>query len=148
MIQAQAPNITQVPYLSGFTGSVTGWGAMQGNNAYPNSQHVLFRVGQLGHFVVPLPTATAQQVANTWNSSFELRTAADAIFQEGILDAHPGLSVIQFRCPREEPCNAGNSIPCKLVHVAATNSLACSGVCCLSIGPISAVNIGDCLSFD
>lgn len=145
LLQAQTPNITQVPYLSGFVGNYNDWGTLQGGKVYPNAQHKAFRIGQLGYLIVPNATATVQMVVNTWEISNGFRTQAVALYQEGINDAVPGYTVIKLRCDKVTPCSAGPGATCTVQHLPATGVLGCAGQCCANPGPLITDFIGDAI---
>ncbi len=147
LLQAQTPIVTQVPYLAGYVGTVTGWGVTQGDKVYPNAQHKLFRIGQLGHIIVPNATATAQMVTNTWEISNGFRTQAAALFQEGIADATPGYTVVILRCNKVTPCSAGPGPTCTVQHLPLTGVLGCAGQCCANPGPLIVDYIGDSIFY-
>jgi hypothetical protein len=145
MLSAQTPNITQVPYLSGFVGDYNGWGTLQGDKVYPNAQHKAFRIGQLGFLIVPNATATVQMVVNTWEISNGFRTQAIALYQEGLNDLVLGHAVIKIRCEKVTPCSAGPGATCTVQHLPLTGVLGCAGQCCLNPGPLINDFIGDAL---
>lgn len=145
LLQAQTPNITLVPYLSGYAGTVTGWGVTQGDKVYPNAQHKVFRIGQLGHLIVPNANATVQMVVNTWEVSNGFRTQAFNLFQEGINDPTPGNTVIILRCDKVTPCSAGPGATCTVQHLPPTGVLGCAGQCCADPGPLLVDFIGDAI---
>jgi hypothetical protein len=144
-LQAQTPNITQVPYLNSFVGNYSDWGTLQGGKVYPNAQHRAFRIGQLGYLIVPNATATVQMVVNTWEISNGFRTQAVNLYQEGILDATPGHSVIILRCDKVTPCSAGPGATCTVQHLPPDGVLGCAGQCCADPGPLLIDFIGDAI---
>ena len=144
-LQAQTPNITQVPYLNSFEGNYSDWGTLQSGKVYPNAQHRAFRIGQLGYLIVPNATATVQMVVNTWEVSNGFRTQAINIFQEGIFDPVPGHAVIKLRCDKVTPCSAGPGATCTVQHLPLTGVLGCAGQCCADPGPLLIDFIGDAI---
>ena len=145
MLRAQIPNVTQIHFLEEFTNAPTGWGVLVGTKVYPNTQHRLFKIGQLGFLVVPNPDVTAQMVTNTLYANTNLRQNMLAIYQLSIHDELPGNAVIILKCEKENPCSYGPGAQCTVQHLWEYNGqIGCAGQCCLDPGPLPD-KIGDAI---
>jgi hypothetical protein len=139
-VSAQMPVVTEIPYIGGYSGSYNTWGVMQNNKVYPNSQHKLFMIGQLGFLVVPNPAITAQNISTTWQNNSTFRVNVNSIFQTGLTNAIVGSSVVLLRCPKAHPCPVQSD--CLLQNTAGVG-ISCVGACCKNPGPIVHDYIGE-----
>lgn len=145
MLRAQMPTVTQVHFLEEFSGSTTGWGVTVNAKVYPNTQHSLFKIGQLGHLVVANPNVTAQGVTYTLYANTVLREHLVDIFQLSIEDIIAGHAVVMLKCDKEVPCSYGPDASCTVQHLPEYNGqIGCDGDCCLNPGPLL-TKIGDSL---
>lgn len=141
-LQAQPPVITQVPYLSNFAGSYSGWGVLQGDKVYPNDQHTTFKVGPRSYLVVPYGQATVQMIVATWEANGVLRNQLLALFGGNLTQC----TVYQLKCEKTNPCAAGPELVCKFRPQPPLGVMMCGGQCCDVAGIVLPVEVGTVLN--